>query len=647
MARLRSSLTRVMKIEGASNRTLSNREDDVRASKVDPAVLCCLLLVVATLLVYLPVRDFPFVNFDDNLYVTENPHIHDGLSVDSIRWSFTGATEVTNYWAPLTWLSILLDYEIYGMNAGGYHLTNLFLHIANTVLLFLLLRTMTGTVWRGGCVALLFAIHPLHVESVAWVSERKDVLSALFWMLTLWSYARYTRKPRLSRYAVVLICFMLGLMSKPMLVTLPFVLLLLDYWPLGRTRLHASDDGRGQAARYAAGHLILEKVPLFILALIVSVAAYVTQHQGQTVATLDSIPVIVRLENTLVAYVEYLLKTLWPHRLAAIYPHPGSQPLWKTVGSLVLLAGITAWCIRYRRRVQYGIVGWLWYLGTLVPVIGLVVIGPHAIADRYTYIPLIGIFTILVWGLGEATVSRHSRRLVYGAATVLIPALMFTAWVQVQYWRDSGSLFRHALDVTLPNCLAHNNLGAVYHDNGLPDQAIHHLTRALQIKPDYGDAHNNLGVVLYEQGRPDEAAHHFREALKTNPDNPKAHNNLGLILYDRGDLARAVAAFRHALSIDSRYGRAHNHLAIALYRQGMIKEAFAHFSEALRSDPSYPEAHYNLGIALYGRGDSKAAVRHFTEALRLRPGYGDALVNLRYALSHAASGPGDRQSDRR
>jgi len=358
-----------------------------------PELWICLLLAAATLLVYWPVKDFDFISYDDPLYVTDNRYVQKGLSPETVKWAFTDAVKKTNYWVPLTWLSILLDHELYGMHAGGYHLTNLFLHVLNTLLVFMVLRRLTGALWPSAFAAALFGLHPLHVESVAWVTERKDVLSTFFWLLTMLSYGGYVRRPGAGRYLLTFILFVLGMMSKPMLVTLPFALLLLDYWPLGRLE--------GEAWKQRFFHLVWEKGPFFVVVMIAAVAAFVTQQAADAVKSLAAIPLGVRLANVLVAYVGYIGKMFWPVRLSFLYPHPGVLPVWQWAGALLILAGVTYGVLRYAKERPYLVVGWLWYLGTLFPVSGLVVIGPHAMADRYAYVPLMGLYVMAAWGLAE------------------------------------------------------------------------------------------------------------------------------------------------------------------------------------------------------------------------------------------------------
>jgi len=536
---------------------------------IRPEPLICLFLALATIAVYWQVAGFDFTNFDDNVYVTENPSLQAGLTPSSIPWAFTATYRST--WQPLVWLSYMVDYELAGLQPWLYHLTNLLLHTANVLLLFLVLSRMTGLPWRSAFVAALFGLHPLHVESVAWVAGRKDVLSTLFWMLTMWAYVRYAESPHLKKYFLVLLAFALGLMAKPMLVTLPLVLLLLDWWPLGRFAQAKRENPSGAAA---AWQMVREKLPLFALAAGSGVITFFVQRKGGAVGSLELYPIGVRAANALVAYASYIAKTLWPQGLAAFYPHPGSTlPAWQVALSAFLLLSASVLALRVGRRRPYVLVGWLWYLITLVPVIGLVQIGGHAMADRFTYVPLIGLFIIAAWGIpdllawrGDRTAgAEDARRTSVLAALGIIAtlALAACAHVQVGYWRDSVTLFDHAVKVTRRNAVAHNNLGVALVERGELGKAVAHYREALRIKPRYVEAHCNLAIAAIKQGRLDEAIAHCWEALRIRPGDADAHNDLG----------------------------------VALAKQGKLHEALAHFSEALRLDPDKKSARANLARA--------------------------------------------------
>ena len=562
-------------------------------------VLVCLFLSVLILAVYLPVKNYEFVNYDDDRYVTENVRVKNGLSLDNIIWAFKSTT-VAN-WHPITWLSHMLDVELYGLNSGAHHQTNVIFHLFNTLLLFFVFRKMTGGLWQSGFVAALFALHPLHVESVAWVSERKDVLSTFFWILTMWSYARYAAHPGINRYLPVVGFFMLGLMAKPMLVTLPFVLLLLDYWPLRRIQFSPPGDSDIRFTKKKSPGLFLlwEKIPLFLLVLASSVMTFVAQKSGGAVGSMELYPLTTRVANALVSYVKYLGKMIWPAKLAVFYPYSDSLPGWQVIGAGALLGLITFAAIRSFRQRPWFIVGWLWFIGTLVPVIGLVQIGLQAMADRYTYIPLIGVFIIVAWGVPELLQRwRHKEKLLGLTAISVIIMLGITSWVQTQYWKNTGLLFNHTIEVTDNNYVMHNNLGFALTARGRPDEAIKHYKEALRLNPDYEPANINLGLALLSQGKFDECIDYYQEVLRVNPGYARVHNNLGAVLWRLGKIEKATVHFRKAVLLKPDYAEAHNSLGAALISKGEIEKAIAHLQKALRLNPDYALAKKNLGKAL-------------------------------------------------
>ena len=489
-----------------------------RVLRTQPHLLISLLLIAATLVVFWQVTGHGLLAYDDDVYITDNLCVQDGLTRDAIQWAFV--TRLNANWHPLTWISHMVDYELYELDPLGHHLTSLLLHMANVVFLFLVLRRMTKSLWKSGFVAALFAIHPLHVESVAWVSERKDVLSTLFWIFTMWAYIRYTERPILSRQLLVVAVFALGLMAKPMLVTLPFVLLLLDYWPLRRLK-QAGAKARDLAL--SAFDLVWEKIPLFALAVASSIVTYQAQQTGGTVAAFDKLPFSVRAANALVAYVGYIGKMIWPRGLCALYPHrEGGLPEWQVIGAGLLLVCVTVFVILMGRRRPYLAVGWLWYVGTLVPVIGLVQVGEQAMADRYTYVPLIGLFIMIAWGIpdvlgrGDAETRRRGdvavpaegfrdRVVLPAVAAAVIGAFMVCSWIQVGYWQDDLSLFRHATEVTKDNYIAHANVGTALASRGRTEQASEEFREAIRIQPDAPKPHYNLAVMLYQMGEYSEA----------------------------------------------------------------------------------------------------------------------------------------------
>ena len=546
-----------------------------------------MLLILA---VYAQVLGFDFVNFDDPDYVSDNPRVLAGLTAENVFWSFTATTEAN--WHPLTWLSLMLDGQIGGAVPSVYHGTNLLLHIANTLLLFVLLRRLTGSTWSSGFVAALFGIHPLHVESVAWVSERKDVLSTLFWFLTVLAYARYAASPRLRSYLLVVLLFALGLMAKPMLVSLPLVLLLLDYWPLARLRwpLRTAQDGWLP---------VWEKVPLLLLAAASSVVTLYAQAIGGGLNSLEALPVKLRVANAMTSYLGYIARAFWPFGLAPIYPHPrDSLPTWQVVASAATLILLSAVALRLARRIPYLAVGWFRYLITLLPVIGLVQVGVHGTADRFTYVPLIGLSVVIAWGAPDLLRRcglTASRGAILGTAAALVTILLtIRAWDQTRHWKDGIALFEHALRVTGDNSRAHNGLGMALSSEGREADAIPHFREAVRIEPSYAEPYANLAGALALEGRFEEALVSFDRALELNPEDADCLANLGTALMREGLLEEARDAFSRAIEIDRDNRAAHKNLGVILVRRGDIEQALAHFYEALRIDSTDEGARRNL-----------------------------------------------------
>lgn len=491
----------------------------------------CLALVVIVFAVYIQVGNHAFLNYDDNDYVTGNPNVASGITVKSIIWAFT-SFEASN-WHPLTWLSHMVDAELFGMDPRGHHLTSVAVHAMSTMLLFLFLLGITGSLWHSSSVAVFFAIHPLHVESVAWVAERKDVLSAFFWFLTLLLYSKYTAKQKRVFYLLALVSFALGLMAKPMLVTLPVVMLLLDYWPLGRYRTKERLDGPGQLSGKGAPLkvLVLEKIPFFACAVASSIVTIFAQQSSGAIKSLGAIPFPLRVENSLISYVTYIGNIIWPDDLVVLYPIPPAYPFWQIIGSLLVLLLISVTAVRARQRCPYLALGWLWFLVTLIPVIGLIQVGVQSMADRYTYIPSIGLFIMAVWGIPELLKGLQYRVAILTLlAGVVISAETAVTWQQIGYWRDNFSLYGHALESTSDNYVIHNNLGSAYATDWNLDAAIREFREALRIKPDYSEAHYNLGIALAMKGATDAAIRELREALRINPGNTKAYYNLEIAL---------------------------------------------------------------------------------------------------------------------
>ena len=603
-------------------------------------LLVSILLVAATFAVYHPVMRHGFVHFDDNVYVTENVHVQTGLTGKTLRWAFT--TTHGFFWHPLTWLSLMVDSELHGLDPGGYHVTNLLLHGISTLLLFWALVQMTGAPWPSLWAAGLFALHPLHVESVAWIAERKDVLSTVFWMLALLFYVRYTQCHRIRDYGFSLLAFGLGLMTKSMVVTLPFVLLLLDYWPLGRAfhrQGNGAREGPDQESRRKGPETLpgwsalREKLPFFGLSVAFSIVTLMAQQRDVLLPITDALPLTTRMANALHAYIIYIYRMVWPGELAVVYPVSTGPHLWETVGAGAALAGVSLVVIAVATRRPYLFAGWFWYLGTLLPVIGLVPVGPHHImADRYTYIPLIGLFIMLAWGTGDLLRKSRLKGILFGIAmTVVFLYVVRFTWFQINYWRDSTSLFGHALDVTAGNYLAHNNLGIALAERGEVDAAIDHFSEAIRIRDGYGDAHFNLGLALCLKGRLSEAVDHYHRALAINPYHGGAHNNLGLAYMGLGQTDRAIHHFREALRIKPDSAEVHNNLGLAFARQGQLDRAVDHYVAALRIQPDYAKAYCNIGMAMMARGEYREAIDQLSRAIQVAPGF----VQARMMLSRA------------
>src|SRR5262245_30695964 len=584
-----------------------------RASHGRSIIWICLGLIAVNLFIYAGVWAFDFVNYDDPGYF-DNSYVGAGLTWQGLSWAFRTGTMYN--WHPLTWLSYMLDVQLFGLHPSVLHTTNLLLHIASTLLLFLVLYQMTGMAGRSSFVAGMFAAHPLHVESVAWISERKDVLSTLFWMLTLLAYVRYARQPRADRYLLVFGCLALGLMAKPMLVTLPFVLLLLDFWPLRRWQ-------PGEKSTTAA-RLVIEKIPLVALAAMSSIVTFIVQKGSGAVARLDLLPMSERLQNMFIAYAAYIGKMLWPSRMAAFYVYYSRIPSWWIIAALALIM-MSILAIKAAGKYPFVPVGWFWYLGTLVPVIGLVQVGLQSMADRYTYVPSIGLFIVVAWGLPEISAIRpYWNSLLPAAAGLALLLCAVTARAQTQYWSNTKVLWDHALEVTSNNYIAQNNLGGFLKQIGKPADALPHYQEAVRLKPDYADAYNNMGTVLAALGKPEQAIESYNEALRLNPEHAEGHQNLGIAMENLGRLDEARVHLSEAIRLKPDFANAHNALASLFFRQGKIDEAVAEYSEAVRLRPDFSDAHSNLGAALLRKDRIDEAVGHFSAALRINPNLADA-----------------------
>jgi tetratricopeptide (TPR) repeat protein len=633
-------------VETRHHRAVAKRAVRVPA-KFDRPVIISLALAALTAIVYAPVRTFELVNWDDPSYVTDNPIVRGGLTWSSALWAVT--TTHSPYWHPMTWLSLLLDVSLFGGDAGAYHVTSAAIHVATTLVLFLLLRRMTGAAGPSAFVAAIFAVHPLHVESVAWIAERKDVLSTFFWVLTIWAYVSYTRAPSAGRYLVVVAWYALALMSKPMVMTLPVVLLLLDWWPLGRF---------GGPKGLPFGGLFIEKIPLFAMAIATALATAIVQRRVGAVAGLEALPLGARIENAIVSCGVYIWKTVWPANLAAFYPLH-AYPLWVVLLAAAALVAITAAAIRVRRRLPHVAVGWLWFLVTVAPVIGLTQAGEQARADRFMYVPMIGLLLIVAFSRWPARLAN--ARL--AGAFVLIAASAVASRAQVLTWADSETLWRHAIEVVPRNYLAYQNLGEALRDRNRLDEALTNLRLALEDAPPNSPGleamiHNDLGLVLSRKGQTGEAAREFDEAVRLDPVFAEAQLNLANALAAEGRLtdaephyaaaialkpdlvepqvglggvlleqrrpAEAIPHFETALRLDPAVPQAHNGLGAAYAMQGREADALREYDEALRLDPSLVTAHFNAAVLMLKQGRTDEARRHLDAALQIDPGYAPA-----------------------
>ena len=623
-------------------------------------LIICLALLALIVAVYWPVYRFDFLNYDDAEYVSDNVRVQMGLTAGNLGWAFR--TFFFENWHPLTWLSYMLDYQLFRLNPGAFHLVNVFFHALNTVLVFWVFKRMTGTPWPSAFVAGVFAVHPLHIESVAWIAERKDVLSSFFAMLTLWAYVRYVERPRFWPYFLALLFFALGLMAKPMLVTLPFLLLLLDFWPLGRLRFAPPESGLSSSPSSTRNrlrptlHLLFEKAPFFLLTILSSIVTFVAQG-GARVST-SRLGIGDRMGNALMSYVRYVGKTIWPDNLAVFYPHPGAWPAWQVAMAALLLAAATLLAISGGRKRPYLGVGWLWYVGTLVPVIGLVQVGEQAMADRYMYFPIIGLLIMLGWGAMDIVCRFRLNRgaLILSGSSILLACLVVSCF-QVRVWSNSLTLFEHALAVTsdtegaqnssrdpqtghrskdnLPAAVgvAHNSLGDALLSAGKTNEALAHFLAALEIDAEDPLALGNIGNLLLGQGKLDEALAKYQKGLQSSPKNPELNHNAGLCLAKLGRFSEAIPYYTAALQSRTEYADAYLNLGNALMGLGRFEAAMTNYQAVLRLKPNFGPAHFNLGNALRQLGRHKEAAAHYVESLRLQPENAEAHSNLAIGLA--------------
>lgn len=576
-------------------------------NKARSEFIICLFLVVIILASYWQLPSHGFLSFDDNEYITQNTHVHEGITWKNIVWMFS-ITD-SGYWQPLTWMSHMLAYQLFGTNPSMHHLINLLLHMANSLLLFLVLKRMTGAQWQSAFVAVMFSLHPLNVESVAWASERKNVLSTFFWMLTIMTYVRYAEQPNFHRYLLVLFVFVLGLMSKPMLITLPFVLLLLDHWPLCRFKLsqpgcvHQKDYNsiRINSHQSLGLRLVLEKIPLLLLSATCIYISALSIQRYKIVISIASVPMKLRIANALVSYVLYIKKMIWPQNLAVFYPYPSTLPAWQTIGAFLLLACVTFLAFRWIRLKPYLTVGWLWYIGTFIPATGLIQAGLWpAMADRFSYVPLIGLFIIIAWGVHDLFGRWRYRKAGFTAASItLVTIFIVMTWLQLKHWQDGVALFTHNVRVTHKNSLAHKELADALEQQGNLDKAIFHYFKALKINPDFAEAHNNLGYILVRRKHYKEAIDHYKAALRIKPHYAEAHNNLGTAFLFQGD----------------------------------EKEAVVHYFEALKYNPNYAGTYYNLGKIYINQNKIEKGIHFYKKALELNPEMTQVLYDLSWLLS--------------
>ena len=592
------------------------------------AAAVCGLLLLAVGLVFGQTVGYGFCSFDDGIYITSNFHVLRGFSWENIVWAFT--TDRGSVWVPITWLSFMADGQFWGNNPAGYHLMNVLIHGAASVCLFLAFRSLTGQLWPSAFVAAIFAIHPLQVESVAWVTERKDVLSGLFFMLTLWAYAGYARRPQSwLRYLTVLVLAALGMMAKAMLMTLPMVLLLLDYWPLGRfSAVPVGDAAPSRFGRWATPlRLVAEKIPLFAMTVVVGVMATYSFEKNVWVSY-EKYPMFWRIGNAFLCYSMYLRHFFCPMDLAFVYPRLDPDLPWvRAFGALVVLLGIAVAVVMQRRRFPYLMVGWFWFLGILVPVIGLLQVGSISAADRYTYLPIIGLATVLAWGAADALkASPHRRVLSIAASTVILAALMLCAFGQTLLWRDNETLWLHTLGCTTRNFFAHANLGNAFVEQGRAAEALEHYKEASRINSGYFTP--NFGLALAMQGEYEKGIQCYRKALEDTPDVAKIHFNLAWIYATTGRRREAIASYRRAIELASDDRESHNNLGVVLLDDGQYAEAMKEFQEAIHIGGEDPNIAFNMGNALVALGRFDEAIEQYRKVLAVSPDDAEAKKKL-------------------
>ena len=591
--------------------------------------LIIIFLIASSCVAFGRIAGNDFINYDDNEYITENYQIQSGINLQTIKWAFT--TTYCSYWHPLTWLSHMLDWSMFGANASGHHLISLFLHVGSVIFLFLFLNKTTNNIWPSAFAATLFALHPLRVESVAWASERKDVLSMFFGMAALYAYAFYVELPKLSKYILCLLLFIFSLMSKPMMVTTPFILLLLDYWPLKRWQKRIMYHNK----RFnPVGWLILEKIPFICLTIVVGILTIWAQNKVGTIASTETLPFLARTSNAILSYMAYMGKIFWPVNLAVFYPYEYFFSLWKVLISAIILIVITIAGLYYIKKIPFIFVGWFWYLGTLVPVIGLVQVGEQAMADRYTYMPSIGIAIMLSWGIPLLFKREDIRKkILFPVAMAFLAVLVIISWKQCGYWKNSITIFNHVLKVTNNNHIAHNNLGYTFLEKGETAKAIYHFDKAISINRNYIKAYYNRGNAYSKLGQYQRAIEDYNEAIRLNPDFADAYNNRGFINAKFGQYNLAIEDFNNAIRIMPSSADAYYNRGVIYAKFGQYERAMEDYNEAVRLKPDYYDALYNKGIIYGERGQYNLAIEDFDNVIRLKPDYADAYNNRGFTYS--------------
>ncbi len=592
-----------------------------------------------TIVAYEPVRYNGFVDYDDGGYIVENPNVKGGITADSVIWAITKGHAAN--WHPLTWLSHMLDCELFGLNPSYHHLMSVMLHTINALLLFWILKGATGSIWASAFVAFVFAVHPVQVESVAWASERKTILSGLFQLLTIAAYIHYARQPGTKRYLLVLLLFGLCIMTKPVVVTVPLMLLLLDYWPLERIKWGRNTEEYNATKpglqKFSAGRLITEKIPLLVMSGILSMVTSVTQEAGGAIVTLEKLPTGYRIANMFISYIRYIGKLVWPSRLAILYPHTYSNlSIAITIICALLFIVITILCIYIGLRKRYVAVGWLWYVGTLVPMIGLIQAGSQAMANRYMYISMLGLLIIIAWSFKDLIAKwRFLKVAAAGLTIIILPILVFLTRMQVRHWQNTMTLFGYALEVTENNEGAEFVYGCSLHDSGKIKEAIQHISAAVRIRPTFSAARNKLGKILMEEGKTEAAIACFKEVIARDKEFKEAYFNLGAALGRQGKYDEAIKCFAKLLKLDPEFPDAHARMGATLLISGRADEAIEHFEEALKIKPDQAEVYANLAIAYMQLGKYESAIVNRDKAVELEPDDPDVLNNLAWLLATA------------